>query len=52
MKKTETHNVVWLSFFCLFGLVLFKKWMNTEKSVYLKSEEYPFLQVLHSVLAY
>lgn len=47
LKTTETHNVVQLSFFFLFFcFVLFKKWMNTEKSMYLESEEYPFLPVL------
>lgn len=33
-------------FFFFFCFVLFKKWMNTEKSLYLESEEYPFLPVL------
>ena len=50
LKTTETHNVVqlsfFLSFFFFFCFVLFKKWMNTEKSMYLESEEYPFLPVL------
>ena len=32
--------------FFFFCFVLFKKWMNTEKSLYLESEEYPFLPVL------